>query len=71
MKNFELTYKLVTADGVSKPITTLIEEALSTVEAEMRFAKAMSLSGVGYEVTQIKVSRITEVLPYQDPATAE
>ena len=71
MKNYELTYKLVTAEGASKPTTTLIEEAGTTAEAELRFAKVMSRTGMGYEVTMIKESRISEIIPYEDPGTAE
>ena len=68
MKNYELTYKLVTADGTSKPITTLVEEAGTITEAELRFANRMSQDGLGYEVTMIKESRITEIDYFQDPA---
>ena len=68
MKNYELTYKLVTADGTSKPITTLVEEAGTITEAELRFANRMSKEGLGYEITMIKESRISEIDYFQDPA---
>ena len=68
-KTHEELSKLLTADEKkSRPITLFMEEAGTITEAELRFANRMSKEGLGYEVTMIKESRITEIDYYQDPA---
>ena len=66
MRNVEITYKLITPDGASKPTNMLIEGAETTAEGELIFAKAMALSGLTYEVTLNKLSRISEVIRKED-----